>query len=64
MGMFQADGIKYMTFEGNSYILTANEGDTKDYTVEDLGLDEDWTESLRGEDFQNGRHPKQNVLRY
>ncbi|XP_052813914.1 mesenchyme-specific cell surface glycoprotein-like [Mya arenaria] len=32
MGMYQPDAIKVYRFKGTDYIITANEGDSKDYT--------------------------------
>ncbi|XP_063965804.1 mesenchyme-specific cell surface glycoprotein-like [Lytechinus pictus] len=48
---YQPDGIKYFEVDGVGYIVTANEGDTFEYT---LGTDE-WTEDQRGNDFKAGK---------
>ena len=52
-GMYQADGIKVLSFEGREYVLTANEGDTKEY--EGIGLAADWSETQRGRDILESR---------
>ncbi|XP_041375490.1 mesenchyme-specific cell surface glycoprotein-like isoform X2 [Gigantopelta aegis] len=43
-GMYLPDAIKLVTWKGVDYIVTANEGDSKDY-------DDVWTEERRGHDF-------------
>lgn len=57
-GMFQPDGITYVNIDGSEYIISANEGDSRDYDgfseeerVEDLTLDPTVFPAL--EDFQN-----------
>ena len=48
LGMYMPDAITYVTIDGQGYVLSANEGDARDYDafaeeerVEDLELDED-----------------------
>ena len=57
-GMYQPDAIAYVNVNGGEYIISANEGDARDYDgfseeerVEDLTLDE--TVFPVSEDFQN-----------
>ena len=49
--MFQPDGVIAFEWEGHTYLVTANEGDDREYEADDLGLDEDWVESERGDDI-------------
>ncbi|MDY0780894.1 choice-of-anchor I family protein [Tenacibaculum sp. IB213877] len=57
-GMYQPDGITYVNINGNGYIISANEGDARDYDsfseegrIKDITLDE--TTFPISEDYQN-----------
>ena len=43
-GIYSPDAIKLVTWKGVDYIITANEGDAKEYG--DI-----WTEEIRGHDI-------------
>ena len=42
-GMYQPDAIKFLRIGGVDYLLTANEGDSKDYSF--------FSEEVRGDDI-------------
>nr|UYM80487.1 shell protein 2A [Novocrania anomala] len=46
-GMYQPDTIQYFTHNGEGYIITANEGDAKEYEPADTGIPVEWSEETR-----------------
>eukprot|EP00210_Caulerpa_lentillifera_P002318 g2224.t1 len=50
--LYQPDVISIFSHEGEDFIITANEGDTKEYTRESQNTRE-WTESSRGKELFN-----------
>lgn len=70
LGMFQPDGIAAVELEGNTFYVTANEGDAREYDffeeedrVKDLTLDEEVFPNAASmqEDFKLGRLTVSNV---
>lgn len=49
LGVFQPDGFAFVTIDGQRFLITADEGDQKDYEIE-LG----WLEEERGRTVLNG----------
>ena len=53
-GMFLPDTIKCVTIGGADYILTANEGDAKEYEMDTHGVE--WSEEKQGKQFSTGNY--------
>eukprot|EP01023_Acetabularia_acetabulum_P009375 TRINITY_DN1419_c0_g1_i1.p1 TRINITY_DN1419_c0_g1~~TRINITY_DN1419_c0_g1_i1.p1 ORF type:complete len:600 (+),score=154.64 TRINITY_DN1419_c0_g1_i1:91-1890(+) len=49
--LYTPDIIDVFEHEGVEYIVTANEGDAKELSVEDNGVTEDWSEEIVGQDL-------------
>ena len=48
-GIPQPDGVAYIQVDGVAYLITANEGDLKEYEQPDFPFE--WTEAQRGGKF-------------
>lgn len=59
-GMYQPDGFKLVTINGIQYLLTADEGDIKEYEEDKYGFD--WSEAVRGKHFDSGITTNSSVL--
>jgi len=51
-GAYQPDTIKTFSRDGKHYLITANEGDAKEYLFDNEAEDEYWIEERRGADFE------------
>eukprot|EP01026_Neomeris_dumetosa_P047676 TRINITY_DN4100_c0_g1_i5.p1 TRINITY_DN4100_c0_g1~~TRINITY_DN4100_c0_g1_i5.p1 ORF type:complete len:517 (-),score=80.92 TRINITY_DN4100_c0_g1_i5:214-1764(-) len=50
-GLYMPDIIDVFVHDGDEYIVSANEGDAKELTMEDNGVIEYWTEEITGSDL-------------
>jgi len=48
-GLYQPDALKHVTIRGEDYILTANEGEDKEYELDDFPFE--WTDGRKGSYF-------------
>ena len=50
--LYQPDAIRHFEHGEQSYLVTANEGDPKSYTLTQHGIN--WTEQIRGNELVSG----------